>query len=518
MPTITQLAQQGHGFAVFPEVRIFDNHTKGKSIQHLIFGDFITPPKNASGKYEKWSNALVKGTGDKAMIKIRSRQVEGWIRLSEIQLERTLEINFVDIGQGDGCHLVTPNDDHFIIDAGEGDNMYRFLRWRFNLGKKGAKLPHFTAIMSHPDQDHWKGFEPLLSKIPAGQMRQIEFDKMYYNGILQRSGSTIGKTIEKDGINYLKDFIQKDGDLKKVLKATGKKSNLEKMLIGAVKNFPKLSFETSFKKMGEENVIYNKKKLKLEILAPIPEDIDGDLMLRWFDEKLKDIGKTKNGHSIVVTAEIGKMRILLGGDLNSESADYLMSTYGEDDIRELRIQLENANDSQRPDLQKRMDELMKKCRKVFSSEIAKSCHHGSSDITNEFLAAMNPICTVISSGDEEPHFHPRPETLGAIGKFGRGNRPLIFSTELGRSSPEFIKVKLDPNATDKTKQRAVATYGMVTVRTDGTNAIISQKLEKSRSSFGLLTKWHVDKIIWNEERQEFVSRKELREEIKKKDE
>lgn len=45
MPTIEQLARQGHGFAVFPEVRIFDHPTNGKSIQHLIFGDFITPPK-----------------------------------------------------------------------------------------------------------------------------------------------------------------------------------------------------------------------------------------------------------------------------------------------------------------------------------------------------------------------------------------------------------------------------------------------------------------------------------------
>lgn len=145
-----------------------------------------------------------------------------------------------------------------------------------------------------------------------------------------------------------------------------------------------------------------------------------------------------------------------------------------------------------------MDALIDACIPFFRAEIAKSCHHGSSDITNEFLQTMNPIATVISSGDEEPHFHPRPETLGAIGKFGRGNRPLIFSTELGRSSPEFIEMKLDENATDKKKQKVVSTYGMVTVRTDGTNAIISQKLEKNRSSFGLITKWHVDKIIWNE--------------------
>ena len=47
-----QLAAQGHGFAVFPDARIFE--TPGKSsIQHLLFGDFITPPKKEDGKYKK---------------------------------------------------------------------------------------------------------------------------------------------------------------------------------------------------------------------------------------------------------------------------------------------------------------------------------------------------------------------------------------------------------------------------------------------------------------------------------
>ncbi|WEK33559.1 MAG: hypothetical protein P0Y53_13790 [Candidatus Pseudobacter hemicellulosilyticus] len=122
------------------------------------------------------------------------------------------------------------------------------------------------------------------------------------------------------------------------------------------------------------------------------------------------------------------------------------------------------------------------------------------------LQAINPIATIISSGDEEPHFHPRPETLGAIGKYGRGNRPLIFSTELGRSIPEFIEIDLE-RASDKKKQRVGSTYGMVTVRTDGEHAVIAQKLEKPRSSFGLLTRWHVEKIVWNGERGEFVSRR-----------
>ena len=118
---------------------------------------------------------------------------------------------------------------------------------------------------------------------------------------------------------------------------------------------------------------------------------------------------------------------------------------------------------------------------------------------------MNPIVTVISSGDEESHCHPRPETLGAIGKFSRGERPLIYSTELARSSPEYVKLEAKEKKSDKTKQRIVATYGMITLRTDGEKAIISQKLEKARSQFGLIVKWHIDKLVWNYKREEFVT-------------
>ncbi len=194
------------------------------------------------------------------------------------------------------------------------------------------------------------------------------------------------------------------------------------------------------------------------------------------------------------------------GNLNSQSADYLMEKYSGEDIRKVRAQIERAADVELPALQLKMQQIVDACRVPFQSEIAKSCHHGSSDVTNELLKCINPIATVISSGDEESFCHPRPETLGAIGKYGRGDRPLIFSTELARSSPEFIELQSKVK-TDKIKQRVVSTYGMITLRTDGTNAIISQKLEKPRSSFGLITKWHIDKIIWNDKRGEFITKR-----------
>jgi beta-lactamase superfamily II metal-dependent hydrolase len=504
---LKDLSRQGHAFAVFPEARIYEEPNK-KSIQHLLFGDYITPPKNSSGTaYQKWSATHVAEVKGKKWIQARSRQVEGWIRMDELQLERTLEINFVDIGQGDGCHMVTPDDEHLIIDAGEKDNMYRFLRWRFNLAAPGGNLPKFSAVISHPDEDHWKGFEWLLSKPPTGDGRQIQIAELYHNGIIQRAGSTVGKVIVQNGRSYVSELIDDEKELKRVLASDGAKSNYEKFLQGAWDNFPALKIKSLRLNDTKSKQLYNKGGLEIAVLAPIAERVKNKDVFRWFDADTEQIGKTKNGHSVVLMATIGKMKIMLGGDLNSESADYLMEKYSGKDIRQLRVNIEKDSKNKKPALRTEMNSLIEKCAKTFRAEIAKSCHHGSSDITNEFLAAVNPIATVISSGDEESFCHPRPETLGAVGKFGRGERPLIFSTELARSSPEFFEFKTSETESDKKKQRIVATYGMITVRTDGEQAIIAQKLEKGRSQFGKLVKWHIDKIIWNDERREFISKK-----------
>jgi beta-lactamase superfamily II metal-dependent hydrolase len=502
------LNKQRHAFTAFPEARIY-KEPKKDSIQHLIFGDYITPPKGSDGKYLTWKKEDLKKAAGKDWIRVRSRQEEGWMRLDDMIVERPLEVNFVDIGQGDGCHLVTPDDKHFIIDAGESDNMYRFLRWRFNLGNDGPALPEFFAVISHPDEDHYKGFKYLLSNPPATLKRKIPFTKVYHNSIIQRAGSTIGSSVAHNGVNYLPEIFESHQALVNSLGPTGKKSNYEKLIQDTLSRQPGIIFEGLTKEMGKENILYQDHALELKVLGPVIEQVpihgQTQRALRWFSD---DVGKTKNGHSVVLSAAIGKMRILLGGDLNSKSADYLMSQYSGVNFEEIKKELALAKtDSQKKQWQDTLDAVITTCRNTFQSEVAKSCHHGSHDITNDFLSAVNAIATVISSGDEESFCHPRPETLGAIGKYGRGERPLIYSTELARSSPEYITIQKKDIKTDQVKQKIVSTYGMITLRTDGQNAVVAQKLEKSRSSFGEITKWQIDKIIWNDERGEFITKK-----------
>ena len=74
-------------------------------------------------------------------------------------------------------------------------------------------------------------------------------------------------------------------------------------------------------------------------------------------------------------------------------------------------------------------------------DVAKACHHGSDDVSYEFLSTLRPAVTVISSGDNEGHDHPRPAIVAASATTGylqiaadRIVTPLVYSTELARSA------------------------------------------------------------------------------------
>jgi hypothetical protein len=162
-------------------------------------------------------------------------------------------------------------------------------------------------------------------------------------------------------------------------------------------------------------------------------------------------------------------------------------------------------------------------RKVFQSDINKCCHHGSADFTELFLKSVNSAATVISSGDEETHAHPRSDTLGAIGYHGRGWRPLIMSTELARSTREhegdkqieigkiLSKIDAEKDAKKKKKlikerdemiedlaKRNVTVYGAITLRSDGKKVIMAYKRERERIGKAggkrMLSKWDIYKM------------------------
>ncbi len=474
----------GYPYAIMYETKGSAGSTKGKkALNQLLWGDWARVRKV-----------------DANWIDIRSRGRNGWVRKNNLQTDRLLEVNFVDIGQGDGCHIQTLQDKAIVIDAGEGDNMYRFLRWRF--GRFARKFTFESFVISHPDKDHYFGFGPFLEN------EKVHVKTIYHNTIVEQVSagkSTLGAEKKIGRTKYLTGLVQDMNELKKITSSAARRGRrlYPNMLKTAIESERVTDIIGLLASADWRTPRYlpgygpqDNRGMTLKILGPIPQELSpGKLGL----PKIGNTGVTKNGHSVVLLLEIGNIKMLLGGDLNEPSQEYLLEHYTGLDPH--------------PKSPSEMETLVSEGRKHFEVDVAKACHHGSAHVAPSFLQSTNPLATVISSGDNEPHSHPRPDTLGIIGKYSRSDRPLIFSTELARSGNESIKhpnlvrrelrKKIEketailnaPSATESQKndanerldkhlsiiERSVANYGMINVRTDGDRMIIAQRLERQRS-------------------------------------
>jgi len=514
---------------------------------HLIMGDYARYLGEKDGDY----------------IKVRSRNSNGWLRPDVLTNDRMLEVNFVDIGQGDGCHIVTPGDKIMIIDAGEGlglhndggDNMSRFISWRYNLRSRDDSEPRIDidyAIISHPDLDHYYGFHSLFEN------KKLKFRRVYHNGLLERplDGSDqkdwfydLGRKEPpkaRQSLYHLVDTVLTNKEMHDLLKKhESSRKKLLTTLNSARSNNGHVRFEFVRKPNNEEVYLEDfekNKKLSIEVLSPISETITYNGESKECLISLGNEGVTKNGHSISLKFRLGKVTMLLGGDLNADAQDYLGQKYTgidttmsslERDIKKINEKLasddslslaEKQNlEQERSEKQQLLELIITRLRRSFGCDVAKACHHGSSHVLDSFLAAIHPIATVISSGDQESHSHPRPDALGAFGKNSRGARPLIFSSELARSSYEFsypykfyevmkkIEQRIEEvdtkkekdilrNRMEKLRDSNVAKYGMITVRTDGERVIIAQKLERARDNS---QQWDIYDLVWNNKLEQY---------------
>jgi hypothetical protein len=189
--------------------------------------------------------------------------------------------------------------------------------------------------------------------------------------------------------------------------------------------------------------------------------------------------------------DYGKSRILLTGDLNAQSQKHILDYY------------KKSNS---------LNEL--------ECDIIKSCHHGSDDCSYEFLSAVRAAATIISSGDNENHNHPRPKIVSASALTGykqisndRVVTPLVYSTEIARSyklsEPHNLTLTVKDKKTDYTKKTDAdislgpannkktrdlwkslcvygIIYGLVNVRTDG-NKILCATLNENKSQWEIET-------------------------------
>lgn len=465
-------------FAGQGDVYLRDLATKKKAKQ-LLWGDFLN---------------VVETDGE--LFKVKWGTERYWVRQEDCGDERPLEVVFVDVGQGDGCLVVTPDtppaDKVLLVDAGEGRNMFNFVKWRF--GKLTKEFRFHAAVVTHSDTDHYAGFQPLLNH------EKCLFATLHHNGLAERTGPDLFGPSDASG-EFLTDVVATDARMRALYAdpaVRGRKLYPKLMhsalTSGRVDKVEMLSVAHGTLEDGRSWVPGFSPSvspdLTIEVLGPVVEpDADGNPRLRWFGGTNE--GKTKNGHSVLLRLRYRNFSLLLGGDLNRPSEEFLLRHYA----------------GIAPD--QPLSAAVAPARERIRCDVMKSCHHGSADVTDEFLDAVDPFAFTVSSGDQESHVHPRPDLLGRLGRHGRGPAPLILCTEILRSGREREDDALlrrirrldglieDPATPEEERKahrtqraadqqllarRNVEVYGAITLRTDGRDLVIAFRLETAGSS------------------------------------
>lgn len=483
-----------------------DNQTTDQAVKakkkYVIWGDFLDvedDPSSSKHYLVNWK-AFDSKTGTVRIEVYR-------IAKADCQAEPLLEMIFLDVGQGDGCIVSIPDGNShkvMIVDAGEGNNLHRFLKWRFRYVDSSANF--HAAIITHSDTDHYKGFQPIFDD------SRVSFGHVYHNGLVERAGTSdlgVLGAISPDGGHERRclDPIETKAQLTALLDpldGSGRRSGklYPKLMATAIASpvrFPDIAMMSVLHGTTVGGIPYlpgfapDADKPNIEVLGPISRRDAGKVTLPAFGDAPRDNGfsvaKTKNGNSVVLKLNYRNLRVIFGGDMNKPSEDFMLRHYSGISVAQPLV------------------DAIPVARLRLGADILKCCHHGSADVNDEFVAAINPFAFVVSSGDEESHVHPRPEILGMLGRNGRGARPMLLCTEILRSTPESLRLNarqsaerakleaaLDAAVTsvdrkiarkainafwDARFRRLVNVYGAVTVRSDGNQLLVAFRKEVS---------------------------------------
>ncbi|MEL7446099.1 MAG: hypothetical protein AAGK02_09830 [Pseudomonadota bacterium] len=465
----------------------------GKTVRHFLWGDRVDVLEESDGR------AKVRG---------RHRTWPCWVDSDTLNGEPLLEIYFIDVGQGDGILIVTPERKHLLIDGGyprsrqnTGKSAADFIDWKFYEDYAEDTIRLDAMMASHNDLDHYGGLDDLLGVDQDEELDcdDVRVDRFYHAGLswwkTPEKSRTLGDTKKVGRKSYYTDLLTSRTKAVSQLSSSAN-PRLQGMWGDFIEKLTKAKAQdgstTKFTRLSDQSGDldqFSETDLEFHVLGPLEFDARGDAGL----EKLSGgTSQNTNGHSITVRVDYGATRVLLTGDLNQRSQKLLLEAYAGREA-------------------------------VFMADIAKACHHGSDDVSLEFLSRVNPSATIISSGDGEGHDHPRPGIVGASGVTGYLTikddqilTPLVYSTELARSvsmgepthaiidqgdeeieleGSQFNKSVMHyketkPGALNPTKKsrnferlKVVAgeVFGLVNVRTDGKTIICATMNEKDGS-------------------------------------
>jgi beta-lactamase superfamily II metal-dependent hydrolase len=398
----------------------------GKLIRTLAWGDAVEVVARETSRvkvrltrFRRRSDGSVESASDVGYIKRpRSQAADRKLIVDRASLP-VLKVDFVDVQQGDASVIETPSGRVVLVDGGDNQLFARYLASRFEGTTESSPKEIDCIVVSHGDADHFAGLTEIRKSETNRDLKKQLFirpRRVFHNGLVKRP-KAVPEKLRLGAIEEVADqtiIVGLEDDLRSV--ADDQLNEPFLAWKNALKAFTvRGAIEMRRLEKGDDAFGFLGDGIEVEVLAPILTQAGATRGLLFLGNPPKgpvvghaprrfrgrSASHTINGHSIVLRLTYGKWRFLYAGDLNEQAEEILTA--------------EHASGATN-----------------LESEVLKVPHHGSAEFSSEFLGAVRPIISVVSSGDEsevKEYIHPRATLMSALGRHGRDGA-LVFVTEL----------------------------------------------------------------------------------------
>ena len=163
-----------------------------------------SPSRGRKGTYI-WGDRVRVLRSASGVKRVSARGVEYWVNNRHLGGEPVLEVYVIDVGQGDGLLVVTPEGHNIMVDGGNtrsfqngGKNAADFVDWKFfkdylsfddRKDPSEAKVQLDAMVATHNDIDHFGGLHDLID---PDEKDRTELDcRSVTTEVVYRGGMTV---------------------------------------------------------------------------------------------------------------------------------------------------------------------------------------------------------------------------------------------------------------------------------------------------------------------------------------